>query len=268
MQNLQFVIKHDPDYPGVQDKLVEVLLQINLPTATPYVTPNVTPTPDTRGVEAIFNQARSLIETQDWENAILTLDALRKEDSTYKTVDVDGMYYLALMQRGMAKIINPDCAKVNLEGGIYDLTLAERFGPLDKQADGLRNWARLYITGASFWEIDWNQVLYYFEQIKVSLPYLMDSSCVTSTARFRVAAIYVADQLLINREYCAANDYYQSALGIPNPDNSLVEPTAIYAYNHCQRSLQPEATDPPPSPNTPTPGITTTPEPSPPTDEP
>ena len=81
----------------------------------------------------------------------------------------------------------------------------------------------------------------------------MDSSCVTSTARYRVAAIHVADQYLIDREYCAADQLYQSALGIPGQDNPQVEPTAIYAYNHCQRSLQPEATDPPPAVNTPTP---------------
>jgi hypothetical protein len=254
LTNFQFVIQQEPEYPGVQDKLVEVLLKISLPTATlPVATPNVTSTPDTRGAQAIFAQAEALIIAQDWNTAIETLDALRKEDPTYRTVDVDGMYYIALMQRGSSKIVNTDCKNVNLEGGIYDLTLAERFGPLDKQSDGLRDWARQYITGASFWEIDWYQVYYYFEQLRIHMPYLMDSSCVTTTQRYRFGAIHYADSLLIAREYCAADQIYQSAMGIQNPDNSLVEPTAAYAYNHCQRTFITETTEPPPQNETPTP---------------
>ena len=253
LKNFQFVIQQDPDYPGVQDKLVEVLLKINLPTPTIYVTPNITSTPDTRGAQAIYAQAEALIIAQDWNTAIETLDALRKEDPTFRTVDVDGMYYIALMQRGSSKIVNTDCKNVNLVGGIYDLTLAERFGPLDKQSYALRDWARQYITGASFWEIDWYQVYYYFEQLRIHMPYLMDSSCVTTTQRYRVGAIHYADSLLIAREYCAADQVYQSAMVIPHSDNPLVEPTAMYAYNHCQRTFITETTEPPPQSETATP---------------
>ena len=40
--------------------------------------------------------------------------------------------------------------KGNLEGGIYDLTLAERFAPIDKDADGFRSWARYYSNRIKF----------------------------------------------------------------------------------------------------------------------
>ena len=254
LANFQFVISKDPNYPGVQDKLVEVLLKIDLPTSTPVVTISVTNTPDTRGVEAIFNQAKDLLASQQWDAAIETLDTLRQQDSTYRAVDVDGIYYVALIQRGQNKIINASCENVNLEGGIYDLTLAESFGPLDQYSYSLREYARDYITGASFWEIDWYQVYYYFNQLRVNVPYLMDSSCMTTTLRFREGAIHYADSLLINREYCPANEIYQEALAIPG-DNSMIEPTSSYAYNHCQRSLITETTAPPPlfSTSTPTP---------------
>jgi len=259
LTNFQFVIQHDPNYPGVQDKLVEVLLKISLPTATPYVTPKVTSTPDTRGVEAIFNQAKQLLVAQEWNTTIETLDALRKVDPTYRAVDVDGMYYIALIQRGNSKIINTDCKNINLEGGIYDLALAEGFGPLDQYSYSLREFARSYITGASFWEIDWHQVYYYFDQLRVNVPYLMDSSCVTTTMRFREGAVRYADSLLINKEYCAADQIYQAALGIPNQDNVLVEPTASYANKHCLRSLITETTEPPPFFSTSTPTLEITP---------
>jgi tetratricopeptide (TPR) repeat protein len=255
LKNFQFVIQQDPNFPGVQDKLVEVLLKLSLsPTETAAFTPMFTPTPDLRGVEAIFAQAQSSIAAQDWNVALDNLDALRKSDATYKTVEVDGMYYIALIQRGQSKIVNQDCKAVSLEGGIYDLTLAERFGPLDNYSQGIRNWARLYITGASFWEIDWTQVLYYFDQLYVNMPYLMDSSCFTSMQRYRYASIMYADSLLANKEYCDANQYYQAGLLISNQDNPMVVPTANYDQAKCDQQNQPEPTAVPTG-ETPTPTV-------------
>lgn len=243
LKNFQYVIQQDPNYPGVQDKLVDVLLKLSLsPTASVGITPMFTATPDLRGIESIFSQARESIAAQDWTVALENLDALRKADATYKTVEVDGMYYIALIQRGQTKIVNQDCKAVSLEGGIYDLTLAERFGPLDNLSEGLRNWARLYITGASFWEIDWTQVLFYFDQVYLNLPYLMDSSCFTAMQRYRYAAIAYADLLLENNEYCNASNYYQAGLLIAHQDNSLVIPTANFAQAKCDKLNQPEST--------------------------
>jgi hypothetical protein len=64
---------------------------------------------------------------------------------------------------------------------MYDMSLAEQFGPLDKEADTYRTWARLYITGASFWEIDWEQVINYFSQVYAAVPMLRDGSGVTAS---------------------------------------------------------------------------------------
>jgi hypothetical protein len=101
LQNFQFVLQHDPYYPGAQDKLVEVLLALNLsPTVTFEPSPMFTPTPDLRGAEIIFTQARNSFAAEDWTGTIAALDALRKADSTYKTVDVDGMYYMDHQPRG------------------------------------------------------------------------------------------------------------------------------------------------------------------------
>ncbi len=49
------------------------------------------------------------------------------------------MYYFALRNYGHDLITKQG----NLEGGIYYLTLAERFGPLDNTAIGLREGARM-----------------------------------------------------------------------------------------------------------------------------
>jgi len=146
-QRLEFILTHDPSYPGVSDTLTQVLVLSVIPTSTP--TPTLTPTPDSSGAQSAFQRAQQLVLAQDWPGALGALDTIRKLDPTYKTAQVDGMYYFVLRNYGYDLITKVG----NLEGGIYQLTLAERFGPLDKSTNDLREGARLYITGATFWEL-------------------------------------------------------------------------------------------------------------------
>jgi len=66
-QRLEFIIGHDPDFPGAQQKLTEVLVLRNAPT--PTLTPSLTPTPDFTGAEQAFARAGQLIAAQDWPGA-------------------------------------------------------------------------------------------------------------------------------------------------------------------------------------------------------
>ena len=161
-QHFEYVIEHNPNYPGAAGGLAEAILGMSF-TATPVptLTPTLTPTPDMRGVEAIFANAQQLIDAGDWTNTLAALDQLRKEDPSYRTAEVDGMYYFALRYNGADKISKEG----DLEGGIYFLTLAERFGPLDNTANAFREGARLYITASSFWEINWAEAANYFGQL-------------------------------------------------------------------------------------------------------
>lgn len=212
------ILRYDPTYPGGADLLAEVLVKQALlltPTVTP--TPAATPTPDLRGEQVIFDDARAKIAAQDWDGTIQTLDALRKKNLGFRAVEVDGMYYLALRNRGVQKILGsgPYAQEPNLEGGIYDLALAERFGPLDGQAQGFRNFARAYITGASFWELDWAQVQFYLEQVYPFLPNLRDGSGLTATERYRLATIARADQYYLAEQWCEASTQYIIAQNFP-----------------------------------------------------
>ena len=104
---------------------------------------------------------RTCLIGRDWTGAIDTLLLLRKNYPDYMAVKVDDMLFVALRNRGIDKIAQLH----DLEGGNYDLTLAERFGPLDAEARNWRDWAELYIRGASFWDVDWAQSVYYFSQL-------------------------------------------------------------------------------------------------------
>jgi hypothetical protein len=203
------------------------------PTLTFTPSPTITPTPDLRSAEEQFVNAQDLLKAGDWDGTISKLDSLRKVALTYHTAEVDGMYYIALRQRGLSKILAQTCADINLEGGIYDLTMAERFGPLDGYADGLRTYARLYITGSSFWDQDWVQAQNYFTQVIAGFPNLRDSSCDSATERWRQATIKYADQLAAGGDFCAAEEQYNAAFTINSPKNEAIFPTATAVQDQC-----------------------------------
>lgn len=208
-QHLKYVIELDPNYPGVIDKLTEVELILNA-TATPTPEPTLTstpipftPTPDSRGEAELFAQAEDFIRNEDWSEAIETLETLRKRNPEYRAIDIDGMFYLSLRQRGVQKI-----SQGSLESGIYDLTLAERFGILDTEADSWRTWSQYYIRGASFWEVDWGQAVYYFEQVAPMFPNMHDGSFWTASQRYKEALTQYAIALEFQQEWCQAEQVY------------------------------------------------------------
>ncbi|MCQ3937622.1 MAG: hypothetical protein DPW18_11330 [Chloroflexi bacterium] len=245
-QRLEYIISKDPNFPGAQEKLTEVLVLSSIPTATPA--PTLTATPDFSGAESAFARAQELIRAQDWLGALTALDTIRKLDRNFKTAQVDGMYYFALRNQGYDLITKQG----NLEGGIYYLTLAERFGPLDNTANGLREGARAYITGASFWELDWEQAVNYFSQVAAGWPSLYDGT-MTAGQRYFIALVNFANELYTKQEYCGAYDVYQKAASMGQLDATAASNSA-QALAQCYpptaeevipATTEPAATEPP-----------------------
>jgi len=251
-QRLEYIISLNPTYPGAKEKLTDVLVLSTIPTDTPIVSPTPTIVLDTTDLEGLFQQATQLVAAGGWQTAVTVLDTLRKEDITYKTGQVDGMYYFSLRNWGV------DLIKAgNLEGGIYQLTLAERFGPLDNTAIILRDNARFYINAASFWELDWRLTVEYFTQLNGSG--LWDGT-MTATERYRIASMRYGDQLYMEEQYCAAYQQYQNsaALGQLEPQSAKY---ANQSYQACYpptptatvpAPTEPPSTEPPPTEPPPT----------------
>jgi tetratricopeptide (TPR) repeat protein len=251
-KRFEYVIQHAPDFPGAQEKLTEVLIaQSIVNTPTPSPSPTVEPTPDFRGEQELFEQAWQYILAEDWDNTILTLDILRDKNLQYQPVEVDGMYYIALRNRGVIRILQDG----SLEPGMYDLALSERFAPLDNDADGYRVWARYYLSGASFWGIDWAQVVAIFGQLYPSFPNLHDSSGITAQERYRVGLLKWGDELALQEEFCLAQEKYDLSFALLVDES--VGPAATAIYDACERSKEPEETPTPAITLTPTPTITT-----------
>jgi tetratricopeptide (TPR) repeat protein len=241
-QRLEYVIRINPNYPNVTEKLALVLLELNTTaTATVAPSPTLTPTPDMRGVEELFSQAQMLLAEQQWERAIETLLNLRKEDADFNAIKVDGMLYVALRNLGVRKILQD----ADLEGGTYDLALAEAFGPIDVEARNYSTWANLYVTGASFWDLNWREAAFYFGQLAQVAPNLRDATNITATERFRIATLNYAQFLIGNDEFCLAQEQFQRLLAMsPNP---AIEPTATWVAERCEQSQQ-EPEEPTPEP--------------------
>ena len=213
-QRFEYILAQDPGFPAVTEELAQAMA-IMYATATPtpvLPTPTTapTPTPDLRPVQDLFAQAQARLAGSDWSGAIDTLTNLRKADPKYQTARVDGMLYLALRIRGVDKILSQN----DLEGGTYDLALAERFGPLDGEAEKVRSWARLYIYGSSFWEAYPEQAVYYFSQAAAVAPYLRDASGWTARDRYWASLIQLGDKLARSNDWCKAQVQYELALSI------------------------------------------------------
>ncbi len=263
LQRFEYVLAQDPNFPGITEQMATAM-QVLYSTATPIPqAPRITPTPtrDPRPVEDLFNQALSLISNLDWSKGIDTLIALRKEDLSYQVARVDGLLYIALRNRGVGKILKES----NLEGGIYDLAIADKFGPLDAEASSAREWARLFIIGLSFWEVHPEQAVYYFSQVAAAAPYLRDASGWTANDRYRAVLIQFGSFLAHRDNWCAAQTQYELALAI-RPDESLLA-LATQAAEMCSPStptptgtgtttITPTITNTPPPLITPTPSAT------------
>jgi tetratricopeptide (TPR) repeat protein len=222
LQRLEFIIQNDPSFPGAQNELALIMVLSSVPTPSP--TPPPTPTPDMRGVQALYESARQLVAAGDWANAITTLDQLRKQDPNFNTAQVDGMYYFALRNYGVILIQN----RGDLEGGIYQLTLAERFAPIDTTANVLRDGARAYIQAASYFGINWANAVEYFRNV----PSGIWDGNMTAQQRLRIALMRRGDELWAAGDACGASSVYEEAKGFGDLDEATAK-NANQAFQQC-----------------------------------
>ena len=152
-QRFEYVIQLDPSYPGVLENMAKLTIILNA-TATPTVMPSPTaaPTLDLSGVEALLMQAKQMLAASDYNGTIAALDTLRKENISFKTMEVDGLYYKALGKRGVQKV-----SSGALEGGIYDFAVMHNYGPQDKDSKDMQEWAVMYISAARYFGWDWDK---------------------------------------------------------------------------------------------------------------
>jgi tetratricopeptide (TPR) repeat protein len=237
VQRFEYIIRLDPTFPGTADRLAEALLGLNepLPTPSPLA---MTPTPNLSPVEDIFVQAEQAYLAGDWTGAIEQLLALRAKDPDYRSVEVDGLFYAALRARGIARISNEQ----RLEEGIYDLSLAESFAPLDEEATNWRSWSELYLTANSYFGLNWEQSTLYFDLVYVVAPGIKNDV----TWKYATAADKYGETLQERGEHCAAVEQYEKSLALQA--NEAILPRLEEAIEDCEESKRPaRPSDPDPT---------------------
>ena len=238
-ERFEYVIRLDPSYPEASARLIEALVAIEEPLAS--ATPAPTPTPNLAPVEELFAQAQSAFADEDWTRVIDTLLALRAKDPAYRAADADGMMFAALRNRGLYLIR----IEWQLEPGLYDLSRAERFGPLDKEAEDWRTSARFYLYADTYMGLDWGEATSLF--LRICAPAGLWDSC----DRAAEAAQHYAEQLLAMTDVCAAQQEYEQREW--PPDYPILQPiydAGAQVADACAATQAPPATETP----TPTPG--------------
>jgi tetratricopeptide (TPR) repeat protein len=249
----EYVINLNPSYPEAGNRLAEAMMCATQPNqeAVAEATLDVTPTPDLRGADQLYADAQNMLANTMWTELLATLDTLRLNFPDYQPIQVDGMYYLALRNRGIVFI-----GEGNLEGGIYDLNRAEKIGPLDIEADNYRQWAIWYIIGQSFWEIDWVQSVTYFQLLANQVPNLHDANFFTVTSRLATAQVGAHNQLLEDAlqigglgGWCEANNLLIEAEAYqPIQVTPEIQPTVDWIRFQCQENPGGQAATPTPRP--------------------
>lgn len=256
-QRYQYVLSIYPQYPGLDEKLVEIGLLVAqnggggfVPVTTPQagVTPGTPSKPaggaNTQNLNALNRQAQTYLKAQDWVNLYATAAKMRDINPNFNAVKVDGYHYMALRNLGMSKILAG-----NLEVGSYYFSLAEQIGPIDNEAQNLNRWAQLYLTAGSWWGINWQNAIMNFSELYTIAPNLIDSSHFSVTQRFAGAYEGYGRFLQQNYQWCDAVNQFQYAANI-NPSerlNSIIEDAVKLCAN------PPPMPTPTLDPNAPTP---------------
>lgn len=233
-QRFEYIIQLDPSFPEAPERLAEALLGLSEPLASP-IEPAIAPTPNLAPVQEIFDMAQAAFEQGDWEATIAHLLSLRAKDDAFRAVETDGLMYAALRNRGIRRISRDKL----LEEGIYDLSLAESFAPLDEDAINWRSWAQLYLTANSFYGLDWEQAAFYFEVVYSVAPGIRNDVA----WKYAQAKSMYAMLLASGGDPCAAEEQLEVSLEVIL--NEDLAPTATAVRNACRTATAPPPTPPP-----------------------
>jgi tetratricopeptide (TPR) repeat protein len=236
-QRFEAILRFDPTFPQAEEKLIEVFLALRKPSITP--TPRPTPTPDPSPPDLLFSQAEAALNEGDWTTTINKLLTLRSRDPTYRAIEADGMMYIALRNRGMTLI-----AQGLMEEGLYDLSLAQRFGPLDRDAFFRRTLAEQYLLANSYIGLNWARAAELFSAL------CEQGATVDSCFKFAESAWNYGDLLWNAEDPCAAQVQYEGSYNAW--ENGTLVPTATKAAEACATATAPPTAPPEPT-ETPTP---------------
>jgi hypothetical protein len=224
-QRLQYIMTIYPAYPGLDEKLKEVLTamamanpETNVPENTPETAFTPVATKDTSAVNILFPQAQNQLNAGDWQGLLDTVNKMRNIDPSYEALKVDGFYYYALINTGINKIKSGD-----LEVGLYYFSMAAQIAPLHSETLTWANWARMFLEAGSWYGIDYYKSTELFSNVAQQVPNMVDASGYTSKQRYVGSMVGIGDVLMKAFDYCNAALQYSAAKDILSSDELLLK---------------------------------------------
>lgn len=221
-QRFEYVLSLDPGRTDAAELLERAREALFEPTSTLGPTPTpITPTPtlDIASLDGLFAQAQSAFASNDWGRVVEAALVIRSRDPEYRRAELNSLIAQSLRARGVQRILARD-----FELGIYDLALAERFGPLDGGAASWRNTAAFYTFANSFFVVDWARAAENFAS-------LCNGDLWDSCFKYARAAMEYGHQLMASGTPCAAATQYANSRNVR--ENPALEPTAVWAAERC-----------------------------------
>lgn len=183
------------------------------PTATPPLLPPVATqenrTPQPAALEARLNTLQAMVDNEQWEDAIRELVAFQIDYPNYERFRTNSLLFDAYIGAGF-HYTNGN--RVTL--GINYFEQAQKLGTLQEQALSQLYYSRTYLTGVSYFGIDWGRSVSALGEICMTLPGFQDACELLVEAR-----VGYGDQLTIAEDHCGAMFQYAQALrSITNTD--------------------------------------------------
>jgi tetratricopeptide (TPR) repeat protein len=207
-QRFEYIVNVNPNYLDAASRLAQTRAALNITPAPPATaTPSPTLPATTSGLQtapALYAEAKAAFDAGDWDAALQKLKATQATDPGYESGSVRNMLFNAYRNRGIESIN----AGV-MELGLTDLDQAAKLGPLDEEAQQYQNWAAIYISGVSYWGLNWAQTVETFQLLYTLAPYFRDT-----ITRLHDAHLGYAGFLEAGGDPCGAALEYTAALEI------------------------------------------------------
>ncbi len=213
-QRFEYILTMDPNYPGAAARLAEA--RNVRPTPLPTATSGPSPTPDPDITKKLLVEAQTAFAAKDWSAAITQANAVRVADPGYELGQVNSILFNSYRNRGIDSIKSGV-----LELGLADLDQASKLGALDAEALQYQQWANLYVSGVSYWGLNWARTVDTFSVLYQIAPYFRDTG-----TRLHDAHIGYANALMAAGDPCNVANEYAAALVLSSDQATVDKQTA------------------------------------------
>jgi hypothetical protein len=210
-QRLEYVVRMNPDFPGAAQMLAKAREAAN--GATLHVarsTEAPLPVEERLSPEHLFNLLAGAYQRGEWPQVVQRAAALKATGAQHRSTSVDGMLFVGLRNRGIERI---DAGV--LEMGLTDLEHAEQIMDLDNVALQRRRWAALYLSGMTFWELNWQLAI-----DNLSVLYQIAPNFRDARSQLRKAHIAYGEALLQAEDSCLGGEQFAAALLIETDERT------------------------------------------------